>query len=399
MKVSITVVSPLVIGGSDVMLEFDFFQENGYLKAVDFDATASVISEADALKWHDHIKDIISLKGIPGKSFQRDSSGTGSAKVSEIMSFYQSMARTGILKTFANEIELGVEDFWRYGGVTPTLYHLSQTERGRFMEPYIPGSSVKGAIRRSLLFDLIREDRYILSGGKNVKASDLILEEEYRSDDRHAFEDKPVFKLSGKNHSQNDLMQFIIVSDFIPQERFILSLVQMSRKTGTREQKSNYLAVTLGKFTGEISLNRSILLRAIGDSLKNDYHNLTNVLNLTESDIRNINADNKSAFAKVEEKIVKQLIEKVSNYAVINGKISGYDVKEGNGIIILGFGKGSPLNTVLNASSSFSERAMRKIAESRKKNVKAKVFPRTRWMVLLKGKEVRPGLCKIEVIS
>ena len=400
MKIRIAVETPLIIGGSDDMLEFDFFQESGHLKAIDLEATASVINEADALKWQNHIRNLITLKGIPGRSLQRDQSGTGAAKVSEIMTFYQNLARTGTLKTFTNEIELGGGDFWRFGGVTPTLYHITQAQSGRLMEPYIPGSSVKGAIRRSVLFDLIGRGQFIVSEGRNAKASDLILENVSGFNDRHAFEDSPVFRISGKSSPQNDLMRFITVSDFIPDGKFTLSLVQLSRKTGTREQKSNYLAVTSGKFTGDISLNRSILLQGIGGKLKSDdYRNLASVLNVSESDIKGISGESNSAFARVEEKIVKYLIEKVTGYAVINGEISGYDVEGRHGIIILGFGKGSPLNTVLNANSSFSAEALRKLTAMRKRNPKAIASPKTKWVVQWKGGESRPGLCTMEVIS
>lgn len=400
MKIRITVETPIIIGGSDEMLEFDFFQESGHLKAIDFDATASVINEADALKWHNYIRNLISLKGIPGRSLQRDQTGTGASKVSEIMSFYQNIAKIGTLKTFSNEIELSGGDFWRYGGITPTLYHIKQTERGRTMEPYIPGSSVKGAVRRSVLFDLIRRGESIISGNRNYKASDMILENGSWATDRHAFEDKPVFTLSGKPLPQNDLMRFITVSDFIPDGEFKISLVQLSRKTGNREQKSNYLAVTSGKFAGEICLNRSILLRAMGEKLnRDDYRNLTSVLNVSESDLKGIYGESRSAFEKVEEKIVKYLIEKVSSYAVINGNSSGYNVEGRHGIIILGFGKGSPLNTVLNANSSFSADALKKLIAMGKRNPGAIVSPKTKWIVQWRGGEYRPGLCRLEVIS
>lgn len=400
MRVKITVETPLIIGGSDEMLEFDFSQESGRLKAIDMEATGLAIGDEDARKWQEHIMGLISLKGVPGRSLQKDIHGTGETKMSNLMTFYGSLASRGLLRTFANEIDTGVRDFWKYGGVTPTLHHIWEAKGKRFIEPYIPGSTVKGAIRRSLLFDLIRKGDALRSGTGDVKASDLILENGPRFDYRHAFEDSHVFALSGKYSPQNDIMRFITVSDFIPTGEFGLELVQLWRKSGSRDQKSNYIAATSGSFAGEISLSRSLITRAVGGKLSHDdYWNLSKVLNLAESDVENISRKDSSAFATVEERIVKRIIEKVTDYSVINGQNSGYDVEGRRGIIILGFGKGSPLTTVLNASSSFSAEAIRKMTPLlRGKNPRNIASPKTRWVVQGKRGESRPGLCRMEVI-
>lgn len=401
MNVKISVETPLIIGGSDDILEYDFLNEADNICLIDFEATASRMSDTDAEKWQSLVEGMFALKGKPNMSIQGSGSGRADDKRSRFIAFYEDLKKRGILKFYGNKISCSSPDFWKYGSVTPTIHYVSIGTEGKVMVPYIPGSTIKGTLRRSILFRLIKGDQGLTMDGSKVRPSDLLLslngDNGWRG--RRSFSDSKIFSLSKKPTARNDAMRLISVSDFLPSGNFDLGIVQLRRKTKGKDLVANYLAITGGNFTGEISINLS-MIHQFGAMVSDEstFFNLSKIFGLSRNDFRSI-GEGGSSLGNVESRVVSHILDLVDDYSRINGGELYYSIAGSQRRIILGYGKGAPLTTVNNANDGFKASALDAMQKVRTKNRERIIQPTSHWYAEFDHKQLRPGQCTIEVME
>jgi len=193
--------------------------------------------------------------------------------------FLKNLENYTSLNEFASYDE--IKDFIRYS--IKTEYTNIKDVREHIKEndiPYIPGSSIKGAIREALLWNYIVNDKNKI----NELLSDLRLDLRYRKNkkDTGTFFINKIFNLKNNRYdAKYDLLKFLEISDFTPNKYGleIISIKTYSLIGNRLKQKYGVFVESLsGEFNGEIKLQCDKLKFALRN--KNNYPLLTDKLSI-----------------------------------------------------------------------------------------------------------------------
>ena len=250
-----------------------------------------------------------------------------------------------------------IKDFIKYS--IKTEYTNIKDVREHIKEndiPYIPGSSVKGAIREALLWNYVVNDKNKI----NELLINLRLGLRYRKNKKEIgnFFINKIFNLqNNKYDAKYDLLKFLEISDFIP-DRYNLEIINVKTHSLTRnrlEQKrfSIFAESLTGEFNGEINLQCDRLEFALRD--KNNYPLLTDKLFILgidqEIDITNFIIYLKNSLRKFNEWCLNKEIElckqaeNSSEFVKELEKIKTLNEKEN--LIRMGFGVGTIYQTLI----------------------------------------------------
>ncbi|MEM0134808.1 MAG: type III-A CRISPR-associated RAMP protein Csm5 [Thermoplasmatales archaeon] len=392
MKLTISVKTPLIIGGTDEIQEFDIFEKNGKAYVVDVVATSFSISKSESDRWFSLTSAFIKEKGKPGYRNYAQNVKQSDPK-DDIQLFLSELYNAGKLKLFEPSIDIIGKGFRDNGPVKPTMYYFDAQDRARMMTPYIPGSSIKGAIRKAILYRLIRNGVSVLNQGRQQKIIDILLEDQGKH--QKYLSDSPVFSYEPKNMVLSDIMKFLVVTDFLPQDDVLLALFQISGKVRKNEVKTTHIGIASGTFVGNIGINRSlfpVLKGVMPDAQSERLRKILGLLNLTGFNTKDM--------ASLERSMVMWILESVDMFSRDNGKATGYIFDDLSKFIILGQGKGAPLTTVINASPEIIRRVgQRRVTDLGKGGLSSLARPKTRSEVEIPGGKVRPGMCTVEVVK
>lgn len=246
--------------------------------------------------------------------------------------------------------------------VTLPIHH-KVTNEGIVLEPYIPGSSIKGALRKSLL------KYYLSKKGITFQLTECI-SKHYRNantcfDEIFGYNPEGVNGRETRYNPSTDVFRFLEVSDFMP-ENYRLSLREMRRvyRDDGRNAKGipvHAIFIEEGNFNGTISIKiperlRREVIRKFSELLQGNYDS--------------------------EEKILLSLI----------GNLKGEDIKDGESgtSFYLGFGKGADKASIAGAHEEFK----RMYVQSQRRKGR---WPPSTLYVLNDNK--RPGLVSIKVVE
>ncbi len=229
---------------------------------------------------------------------------------------------------------------------------------GNKFVPYIPGSSIKGAIRNAL------RNNYIKEGG-HVNGL-----EGYRGDkiDYSIFYVPP---MNGKRQMTDDVMRFIEVSDFYPVNDYQLKIHKIVRTKSTlASQKIPAYAVALqsGEFKGNITINRSLgFVKADKlNEVSKVFKNLGVTLNGTDYD-----------------NSIKDILKITSDHyrSILNSEKNYYtDIPENP--LALGFGGGIEQKTIITSLNEYDfSKAEHSINSNNKKIKLNNRIPSTHWEI------------------
>ena len=236
---------------------------------------------------------------------------------------------------------------------------------GNYMDnryvPYLPGSSLKGAIRNAL------RNNYIKLGGR----IEVDKPQKGSMFDHLIFYKQPE---RGNKQVTDDVMKFIEITDFYPVDNeYKLKIHKIVRtKSGFPSQKIPSYAVTLdhGKFEGEVKINKS--LKALAgekfDTVSRVFKNLG--VNLTlESDYDNN---------------IKQILNIAADYYrdIINSEENYYKNKISDKPMALGFGGGIEEKTVIPSLDDYNFNEAVRLIKSKDRKIHFEGRkPSTHWEI------------------
>jgi len=392
MRFAISVITPLIIGTNDEIQEFDIFEKDGKAFIVDVVKTSMKLSEGEAREWVNLTSNFVAGKGnVSHGSYGRDFQKTSTKD--EVQAFLLRLYGANKLELFDPAIKVINGEYGNYGPIKPTIHFESLSgARKRFM-PYIPGSSVKGAIRKAILYRMIKNGVSMVTQGGQRKAIDLLMDNPGSSSG--SVSDSGIFSQDPRNAVITDVMKYLAVSDFLPADDVILGLFNVSGKVRSSNVKTSYLGILSGTFLGTMGVNASLIPIIKGPVKDDQVERLRKVLGL-KSDGSAIIKD----VIALEESMTKWIIESVDIFSRDNGEPTGYRFDQDSRFIVLGQGKGAPLTTVINASPEIIPRAERiGIKSWGRSGTKSLSAPRTRSEVEMPDRKVRPGLCTIQVMK
>ncbi|HLH86409.1 MAG TPA: type III-A CRISPR-associated RAMP protein Csm5, partial [Thermoplasmataceae archaeon] len=341
----------------------------------------------DGSKWLELFDAFMKEKGRERGDGSRDDA------YNRLFQFLLRQKEVGSLSFFSNEFAINSKDFWRNGPVIPTVHYVDSQGT---MTPLIPGSSVKGALRRALVFSLLREN-VKLSGARDVDTNGAAVDKFLDSIEmrRNSLEssDSVLLALKLFRSQLDDAMRFLQVSDFMPGNEFGLAILQSEGKVTSRRVKTNYLAITSGRFYGDINLSRSF------PTVLESYKGLRKSKLLEYLCGMHTDVLSAGSFDQIEKVIVENLIGLADSYARENGK-SDYALDRSSRHVILGTGKGAPLTTVIRSNPRIVQYVMQKGFRVRARGgINSIREPKTKAYFSVDSGKVRPGLCRIEVMK
>lgn len=226
--------------------------------------------------------------------------------------------------------------------------------------PYIPGSSIKGAIRNAL------RNNYIKKGGKVTGL-------EGRRDEKL---DHSIFYMPQGNYKQqitNDIMRFIEITDFYPVGDYKLKIHRIVRtKSNYSAQKISSYAVTLdsGEFQGNITINNS--LRFIKEA------KLNNIIEIFKN--LGVNLGNPTDF----DGSIRDILKITSNYYrdILALEANYYNNISCENPMAMGFGGGIEQKTVIPSLSNDDFKIVKRSIESKNRRIQLiNKVPSTHWEI------------------
>ncbi len=389
MRLAIDVKSLITIKSDTVMSPVDFFVEGDHLKIVSFEDTfrepASFLKAQQTARLQ---KEVLRTFGKKRDYPIKES------RFQNLQRFYSSNLR-GTLSTYENEIHYLKGDFLSNTEISVTMHFTRGHGRNRVMIPYIPGSTIRGAIRTAILYHFNNADKS--ETGEDRCAIRGI---EKEKDDKKIFPQLYSKGYGEKDGGKIDLLSFIQVTDFLPEgNNFRLGIHKLIRNTRIRNRNKRItktvLGVESGTFIGEIKIKKSLINFIRGSTLQGtdeQIRRLSEILGVDNLDSLNfkdqISESVEGMLKEMEVKVVKGILLKLKNYynseILVRSKYSVRGLDEETPLVI-GFGKGRLLNSICREKIEYSEEG---IGET----------PTTFWYVDKEGKE-RPGVCYIREVE
>ncbi len=404
MKLSLSVKTPLVIGGDEEIQEFDLFEKDGNAYVVDTVKTSMRISDRDSKRWQDLIDAFVRGKGNTGKwdhyrDFRKVNQGD------EIQLFLRDLYDSKKLELFDPPVKLMTAEYRNNGPIIPTIHYIDRNGVNDRIVPYIPGSTIKGAIRKAILYELIKKGSSLQTRNGQRRAIDILKDSiNKRKDSKDSIYkrkdsknikdiDRGIFSYDPKNPIATDIMRFLVVSDFMPSDDVNLGLFRVSGKVRSDRVKRVYLGIISGTFYGDLSINRSIIPAVQGVLRTEQIDRLEKILGINmDPETKNIKS--------WENGMVKWVLESLDIFSRENGQPMGYKFDKDSKYIVIGQGKGAPLTTIINASPEIiriaKENGIKRVGRG---TIDSIANPKSRSEVETPTGKVRPGLCTMEVLN
>ncbi|AAT42635.1 type III-A CRISPR-associated RAMP protein Csm5 [Picrophilus oshimae] len=247
-----------------------------------------------------------------------------------------------------------------------------------FFRPFIPGSSIKGAIRNAVRNTYIKNKGaslkiyidnnfalYKFKGSNSKNLDDLLF---YYNDSE-----------KGKYDAKYDIFKFFEISDFNPED-YELTIFEMSRsKQNIKGVPSYAVAISSGKFKGDILISKQ--LDYIYKNNKEEFYKICEKI----SDVFDVKFKNDLDEYKNEiiHSIMKMTYE---HYKDIIKNESNYYQNVDNPMI-LGFGGGIEEKTIISSLNDNTFNIVKKFIENKNSSKKNKMkfksnrMPATVWIV------------------
>ncbi|MFG1391037.1 type III-A CRISPR-associated RAMP protein Csm5 [Acidiplasma aeolicum] len=226
--------------------------------------------------------------------------------------------------------------------------------------PYIPGSSIKGAVRNAL------RNNYIIKHG-------IVTGLESRKDEKL---DHSIFYMTADSYKQqitNDIMRFLEFTDFYPVNDYKLKIHKIVRtKSNSSAQKIPAYAVTLesGEFEGNITINKS--LNYINNSKLNNVTDIFRNLGVNIIDIKDYDSN------------IKEILKITCNYyrSLLNSEKNYYNNITYENPMAIGFGGGIEQKTIITSLGDDDFCRIRHLIESGDKKIRFNGrMPSTHWEI------------------
>lgn len=364
MKFKITVKSPFIIKDNEHISSFEIFlDKNGKCKILNLENLKLDKAEIKI------IKELIS------NSLDPFNSRIDFYRYNELQKEYNRISKNNKI-FYENDIENLISGTYKpKNEISMPISNIS-LEGGNSIIPYIPGSSIKGEIRKSMLYSYLSNNVRVKEDVKKCISRFKPIDKKFNQNMKDCFnklfhysDNKPMFQNYMRYDPAIDILRFLEVSDFIP-KNFSLSLREMRRVNSSGKNVGKGIPVQAimiesGEFIGDIKLNIPK-----GEKSKEFIRSFNQILGNNYSD---------------ENQILLDIIEKM--------KWQEKDNKEGV-IFYLGFGKGAEKTSIASIDPEFKS-----IYENAMKGYKGR--PSGRWppstFFVLDDKK-RPGRLLIEAI-
>lgn len=240
-------------------------------------------------------------------------------------------------------------------------------------KPYIPGSSIKGAIRTALMFDYIKKQN---NGRLGYGATPHL-----PNSPRQLYYGSDIFCLPGKRSQylpENDALRFLQVTDTSPSPLESLRVYALERKGGSRNAIPNLL---LGFYPGtemkfEINILSGYEKANIPEYWKEFFAKGTaTILKVIWEYSRLLLIDeierlNKKAHLEENKSLVQEYTRLLNE--------NKNEIKQGGSLLRIGFGKTYYFNSI----GYFLSNEEKEIYKSNWRRIKSvQEFPTTRWMI------------------
>ncbi len=304
----------LVKSGYDLSL-LDLLERGNALYRIDTDFLVGNLSESDNKKLIEIMEkfaeekkrvNAVSRRGprnfTRGKSEQPDFESIWR----ELQSFYNSDSLRRFVRAIGPPLTFRSRKFIRNALFSDYMHIEYRNGESTEAVPYIPGSTIKGSIRRGVIFNFLQK-RHRSAGGR------FILSREEEGD-------------------LKNLMSFIQVTDFYPLGTYS---IEMSELIGERRKADNGIPlVTGGTFCGEINVGNNI--RSF-DNLENKLRSSLAKMHLMADEWKGMPVPDPG------KSIVMQIIRHTSSYVegVVKKHTKYYPaLSPGRSYMDIGFGKG-----------------------------------------------------------
>ncbi len=353
-------VTPFIIKSGQKISILELFEEEDMLYRIDTDSFSEQLSVEKIKEQSELFVEFVKAKtNAVRNNSGSDGKGQMSENYSKIWEKIQNYNKENGASKFKilPGIEKG-EDFNNYIEFDDYINIVKIDKNKKQIIPYIPGSTVKGFIRRMLLLELIK----IESSRTNGREINLDTYERYRNYDYNQdFASK-------SSRDLNELMKCIQVSDFYPAEG-----VKTKMNTVKRDPQGNKVVLPLvvsGKFYGELNF-------LCEEKLNKWVDQILSSLKLTGS--------KKDKENKLFEIIVRNsMIIIEENQKKYKDK---YDIgnESGRDLIAMGFGKGLSLSGFASLKGKYNLRLPKIMTMGKGWRNKSKWveqdYPTTNWAV------------------
>ena len=245
----------------------------------------------------------------------------------------------------------------------------------KIYRPYIPGSSIKGAIRNAIRNEYIRKNKididnsdprrieYHFNGGSSRNLDELMF---YIDEGQ-------------KSNILNDVFRFIELDDFYPQE-YSLKIYKLERRKlnyiGSDKIPSYGVFIDSGTFTGNIK---------IGKSFDNAYKNNKNIFNKVSGILSKLTGmEINDASDNMKEGIIKKILCISSMYyqGILKNEEKYYHIQTDKKIWLIGFGGGIEEKTIINSLDNDQFQKAKDVIKTKNKKIHFNDrMPSTAWMV------------------
>lgn len=401
MKLRIEVKSPLMLTNGNAQDSFETFllfnSGNSGTKLIDIERTLDKCNRIETNKLIKLFDLYFKQKGPgtnPKNSYRNEKN--------EIKDYFKTLNDTKKLELYADEIYVDQEILRAKNEIKMIYHNKVNTKGGMKIVPYIPGSSIKGAIRNAILFDKLEKDAGLK---KSIK-------------DQYPSINPFIYTQFG--NLDKDIFEFIEFTDFYPENfDYKLGIVKLERiKVGTQpsskpssKPSSMRMAIKSGSFTGIMHLSHLLITR-LRFYKEEDKEKLINKFvyyfssRNNEKELRDVfeKMISLSDLKKVEKLVFEKIISCLNHFTHVNAN-SDVINDENAGWVYLGFGKGSKLTTVIRAFN-LEELGKFEISKKRRKKIRIKniLEPTTNYQNVSQGVTHFPelryiGLCSLKAVG
>ncbi|MGP6240392.1 type III-A CRISPR-associated RAMP protein Csm5 [Cuniculiplasma sp. SKW4] len=350
-------VTPFIIKNGEKFSVMELLEEENRLYRIDTDSFSTNLSKEEIKEQNKLFDKFIEIK----KKMTNQKGGNRNLKVSpndylEMWTDIQNFNRKNKASEhrLLPEIEKG-SDFKRYYEFDDYLNIVIFEDKRKEFVPYIPGSTLKGLLRRMIHLEFIKLYSKN-SGGKRIDIGNKYEDFNKRTEGK--------LKL---------LMQSIQVSDFYPSRDFRIKIDSVRRDP--KGAKAALPLVQSGKFYGEVNVNLPV-------NLSQDLKEILSQIGISNESLKDTNTVENRIFNIVTQnsKIIIEQNQKRYNNSYYLGEA------EEKNYLALGFGKGLSLSGFVSVKDIYNL-ALARIRGSRSSRhndseLKEQVFPKTNWTVM-----------------
>ncbi|MEM3333862.1 MAG: type III-A CRISPR-associated RAMP protein Csm5 [Thermoplasmata archaeon] len=393
MKLDLEIITPVIINDSNELTSLDFFLDRDNIAyRVDINGTISNISKYPKLleKFINIIKEDYMQKA------QKAYGKPEYSKSTKINDFYAELERDKLLVKIYPQITKYDPKFLNQKNITNYIGFYKKIDDLIYYVPYIPGSTIKGAIRNAILYKILKEKIEMYSFKDHNKK--VLVYQYFLTNRKNVEKEIFAYEDSKNKSSNNDIFKFLHITDFMPKNIKDIKLGIFQQKVKIKnyqnERNMNLVFMNLvlsGIFEGEIKIKKDLIYAFSKTEDKNIFlDRLNNIFNINEEEMANF----QNNFSQTENKIILNLLSSLNtfSYDIIKKYENRYYpsiptvVPDSNNFYaFLGAHKGLILNTILEAIDPLD----------RKKIYNNKNYPpKTNKLASIENKDVKLGFVK-----